>query len=56
MKNNLPETLSAARERNLSVRMVENCGTPDQHVYRSIGEMPENTGYYSIVIVKEDGQ
>ena len=56
MKNNLPETLAAARERNLSVRMVENCGTPDQHVYRSLGEMPENTGYYSLVIVKEDGQ
>lgn len=56
MKNNLPETLAAAREKNLSVRMVENCGTPDQHVYRSLGEMPENAGYYSLVIVKEDGQ
>ena len=56
MKNNLPETLAAARERKLSVRMVENCGTPDQHVYRSLDEMPENAGYYSRVIVKEDGQ
>lgn len=56
MKNNIPETLAAARQRGLSVRMVENCGTKDQRVYRSIEEIPEDAGYYSVILVKEEGQ
>ena len=56
MKNNVPETLAAARQKGLSVRMVENCGTKDQRVYRSIDEIPENAGYYSVMIVKEESQ
>ena len=56
MKNCVPETLAAARQKGLSVRLVENCGTQDQRVYRSIEEIPENAGYYSVMIVKEEGQ
>ncbi|MGI5979188.1 MAG: precorrin-2 C(20)-methyltransferase [Oscillospiraceae bacterium] len=56
MKNDLPATLAAAREQKLSARMVENCGTAQQQLYRSIDEIPENAGYYSLLIIKEDGQ
>lgn len=54
MKNDLPETLAAARERGLSVQMAENCGTRDQRLYRSLAEIPEDAGYYSVMIVKEE--
>ncbi|KIR01589.1 Cobalt-precorrin-2 C20-methyltransferase [Lachnospiraceae bacterium TWA4] len=32
--------------------MIENCGMPDEKVYRSVDEINENAGYYSLVIVK----
>lgn len=33
--------------------MIENCGMPDEKIYRSVEEIPENAGYYSLIIVKE---
>ena len=33
--------------------MIENCGMPDEKIYRSVDEIPEDAGYYSLIIVKE---
>lgn len=33
--------------------MIENCGMPDEKIYRSVDEINENAGYYSLIIVKE---
>ena len=33
--------------------MIENCGMPDEKIYKSVDEIPENAGYYSLIIVKE---
>lgn len=33
--------------------MIENCGMPDEKVYGSAEEIPEDAGYYSLIIVKE---
>ena len=33
--------------------MIENCGMPGEKIYRSIDEIDENAGYYSVVIIKE---
>ena len=33
--------------------MIENCGMPGEKIYRSIDEINENAGYYSLVIIKE---
>lgn len=33
--------------------MIENCGMPNEQIYRSIEEIPEDAGYYSLIIVKE---
>lgn len=33
--------------------MIENCGMPDEKIYRSADEINENAGYYSLIIVKE---
>lgn len=34
------------------VFMVENCGMENEHVYRKIEELPEEAGYYSLIIAK----
>lgn len=33
--------------------MVENCGMESEKVYRSAEDIPEEAGYYSLIIVKE---
>ena len=33
--------------------MIENCGMPDEKIYRSTEEIPEKAGYYSLIIVKD---
>ena len=33
--------------------MIENCGMPDEKIYKSVDEINENAGYYSLIIVKE---
>ena len=35
------------------VLMVENCGMPEEHIYRSVEEIPDDAGYYSLIIAKE---
>ena len=34
--------------------MMENCGMPSEKIYRSVEEIPEDSGYYSLIIVKEN--
>lgn len=36
--------------------MIENCGMPAEKVYMSAEEIPEDAGYYSLIIVKEQEQ
>lgn len=40
-------------EKELDVEMVENCGMENEKVYLSAEEIPEQAGYYSLLIVKE---
>ncbi len=35
------------------VTMVENCGMPGEKIYRSVEEIPDDAGYYSLIIAKE---
>ena len=41
------------KEQNLNLTMVENCGMENEHVYRSVEEIPDSAGYYSLIIAKE---
>ena len=36
--------------------MIENCGMPDEKIYKSIEEIPETAGYYSLIIIKEKSE
>lgn len=41
------------RESGRDVQMVENCGMENEHVYRSLDEIPDDAGYYSLIIAKD---
>ena len=43
--------LLAQTGRNIS--MAENCGMPDEKLYRSLEEIPDDAGYFSLIIAKE---
>lgn len=32
--------------------MIENCGMPGEHIYQGAENIPEKSGYYSLIIVK----
>lgn len=32
--------------------MIENCGMPDEKIYSGADKIPENSGYYSIIIIR----
>lgn len=36
--------------------MIENCGMPDEKIYRTVDEIPDDAGYYSLIIVKDKGE
>ena len=44
------EILAASRK---DVVMVENCGMENEHIYRGVDEIPDDAGYYSLIIAKE---
>jgi len=39
---------------NAQVVMIENCGMKDERIFRGADEIPEDAGYYSLIIVKEN--
>lgn len=41
------------KEKNVQVAMIENCGMENEKIYHSAEEIPEEAGYYSLIIVKE---
>ena len=40
-------------EQQIPASMIENCGMENERIYRSPEEIPEDAGYYSLIIVKE---
>ena len=41
------------RESGRRVMMVENCGMPDEKRYSRLEEIPDQSGYFSLIIAKE---
>lgn len=41
-------------EHEMEARMVENCGMEDERIYPDVREIPEQAGYYSLLVVKEN--
>ena len=40
-------------EKELDAMMVENCGMENEKLYFGAQEIPEQAGYYSLLVVKE---
>ena len=40
-------------EKELDAVMVENCGMENEKLYFGAQEIPEQAGYYSLLVVKE---
>lgn len=49
----MPFVKKAIAEQGLDVRMVENCGMETERVYHGAEEIPDQAGYYSLLILKE---
>ena len=43
-------------ERDMEVSMVENCGMDTERCFRSAAEIPEDAGYFSLLIAREKGE
>lgn len=41
------------KEINADVVMIENCGMENEKIFNGVDEIPEDAGYYSLIIVKE---
>ena len=40
-------------ENDMDVKMVLNCGMPDEQVFTSAQQIPDNPGYFSLIIAKD---
>lgn len=49
----MKEVKEALRKRDDEVVMIENCGMPNEKIYYGVDEIPDDAGYYSLIIVKE---
>jgi precorrin-2/cobalt-factor-2 C20-methyltransferase len=49
----LPDVKKKLGETGCDVYMVENCGLENEKKYRSLSELPENAGYFSLIIAKD---
>ena len=45
---------AALKARGLSARAVENCGLKDEKVYESIDEIPDESGYFMLIIARKE--
>lgn len=48
----MPKVKEQLRKLSCQVSMIENCGMENEHIYQSIEEIPDDAGYYSLLIVK----
>ena len=48
----LKEIKEKAFAHNKLIYLVENCGMPDEKVYSDSQSIPDEAGYFSLVIVK----
>ncbi|MCI6468268.1 MAG: precorrin-2 C(20)-methyltransferase [Faecalicatena sp.] len=49
----MPYVKQTVKEKGLDVRMVENCGMSGEQIYTTVEEIPDDAGYYSLMIIKD---
>ena len=51
--SHMKEVKELLRQKHLDVSCVENCSMKTENVYRSLDEIPDDAGYFSLIIAKE---
>ena len=51
--SHMQQTKELLRESGLEVHCVENCGMDTEKIYHSVDEIPDDAGYFSLIIAKE---
>lgn len=51
--SHMKEVKEILRASGKDVQMVEDCGMPTEKVYRSVEEIPDEAGYFSLIIAKD---
>ena len=51
--SHMKETKEILRESGKEVRCVENCGMETEKVYNCLEEIPDDSGYFSLIIAKD---
>lgn len=51
--SHMAEVKDILRRSGKHVRMVENCGMPNEKTYHSVEEIPDDAGYFSLIIAKD---
>ena len=49
----MEEIKQLLRESGRDVSAVENCGMENEKIYRSVDEIPDDAGYFSLIVAKE---
>ena len=52
--SHMTEVKEILRASGRDVNVVENCGMPGEKIYRGVDEIPDEAGYFSLIIAKED--
>ncbi len=48
----MPKVKALLKEKGLEARMVENCGMEGEKTYQSLEEIPDDAGYFSLLIAE----
>ncbi|HCT92945.1 MAG TPA: precorrin-2 C(20)-methyltransferase [Lachnospiraceae bacterium] len=48
------EVKAVLEKTGASASMIENCGMANEKIYASVEEIPEDAGYYSLIIIKDN--
>ena len=51
--SHMAEVKDLLRSSGRDVQAVENCSMETEKVYRSVEEIPDDAGYFSLIIAKE---
>ncbi len=54
--SHMQEVKGILRASGKDVQMVQDCGMPSEKVYRSVEEIPDDAGYFSLIIAKDAKQ
>lgn len=49
----MPEVKKILHDKKLSGAMVENCGMEGERIFQTVEEIPDDAGYYSVVVIKD---